>query len=356
MFGRPLEAHLSGKSIMSYDPELQFVLDDADTDQYGASGCEQAAPLPDAELLDAYSRAVIAAAEAVSPAVLHLQAGRPGGRPGPAATGSGVVFTADGFALTNSHVVHGASRIEATFNDGRRTYADLIGEDSDTDLAVLRLHAGVPGWAPLGDSKALRPGQLVVAIGNPLGFACTVTAGVVSALGRSLRSRSGRLIDDVLQTDAALNPGNSGGPLVTACGDIVGINTAVIHGAQGLCFAVSSATASVVASQILRFGRVRRGALGIAGETIHLPRRMMHHHALSREGAVRIAGLQSEGPAVHAGLREGDVIVALDDQPVAGIDDLYRLLTGDRIEIPCRIGILRDGGRLSIDVIPRERR
>ena len=200
--------------------------------------------------------------------------------------------------------------------------------------------------APLGDSKLLRPGQLVVAIGNPLGFACTVTAGVVSALGRSLRSRSGRLIDDVLQTDAALNPGNSGGPLVTARGEVVGINTAVIHGAQGLCFAVSSATASVVASQILRFGRVRRGALGIAGETIHLPRRMMLHLGLSGERAVRVAGVQSDGPASRAGLREGDVLLTLDDQPVAGIDDLYRLLSADRIGMPCRIELLRDGQRL----------
>jgi S1-C subfamily serine protease len=266
-----------------------------------------------------------------------------------------VVFTADGFALTNAHVVHDAGRIEATFNDGRQTRADLLGADADTDLAVLRLHAAAPRWAPLGDSKVLRPGQLVIAIGNPLGFACTVTAGVVSALGRSLRSRSGRLIDDVLQTDAALNPGNSGGPLVTARGEIVGINTAVIRGAQGLCFAVSSATASVVASQILRFGRVRRGALGIAGETIHLPRRMMLHFGLSREGAVRVAGLQNDGAAMRAGLRDGDVILTLDEQPVAGIDDLYRLLSAERIDVPCRIELLRGAQRLSLGVVPRER-
>jgi S1-C subfamily serine protease len=338
---------------MSYDAELEFVLHEAEAD--GPSRREDAA-WSETKLLDAYSRAVIAAAEAVSPAVLHLQAKRAEGRPGLAATGSGVVFTADGFALTNSHVVQGAGRIEATFNDGRRTHADLIGDDPDTDLAVLRLHAAAPPWAPLGDSKALRPGQLVIAIGNPLGFACTVTAGVVSALGRSLRSRSGRLIDDVLQTDAALNPGSSGGPLVTARGQIVGINTAVIRGAQGLCFAVSSATASVVASQILRFGRVRRGALGIAGETIQLPRRMMLHFGLGREGAVRVAGLQSDGPAAQAGLREGDVILTLDDQPVAGIDDLYRLLSADRIHVPCRVELLREGQRVSIDVVPRERR
>jgi S1-C subfamily serine protease len=343
-------------ALMSYDADLQFVLGDADASQDGPSRREETAAPPEAELLDAYSRAVVAAAEAVSPAVLHLQAPRAKGRPGPVATGSGVAFTADGFALTNSHVVQGASRIEATLGDGRRTQADLIGADPDTDLAVLRLHADALRWAPLGDSKALRPGQLVIAIGNPLGFACTVTAGVVSALGRSLRSRSGRLIDDVLQTDAALNPGSSGGPLVTARGEIVGINTAVIHGAQGLCFAVSSATASVVASQILRFGRVRRGALGIAGEIIRLPRRMMHQLALSHEGAVRVAGLQSDGPAVQAGLRDGDVILALDDQPVAAIDDLYRLLSADRIDVPCRIEYLRDGRRMSIDVVPRERR
>jgi S1-C subfamily serine protease len=348
-------ALLIGMAHMSFDGDLQFVLNDAGAGADESNGRAVSA-LPDTDLLDAYSRAVIAAAEAVSPAVLHLQAGRPEGRPGPAASGSGVVFTADGFALTNSHVVQGASRIDVTFNDGRRTGADVIGADPDTDLAVLRLHAAAPGAAPLGDSKLLRPGQLVVAIGNPLGFACTVTAGVVSALGRSLRSRSGRLIDDVLQTDAALNPGNSGGPLVTARGEVVGINTAVIHGAQGLCFAVSSATASVVASQVLRFGRVRRGALGIAGETIDLPRRMVVHFGLNGKRAVRVAGVKGDGPASRAGLREGDVLLTLDDQPVAGIDDLYRLLLADRIEMPCRIELLRDGQRLSIDVIPRERR
>jgi S1-C subfamily serine protease len=342
-------------AAMSYDPDFQFVVDDAESDHDSPRGPEPAAS-PEADLLDAYSRAVIAAVDAVSPAVLHLRAGRAEARPGQAATGSGVAFTADGFALTNSHVVDDARRIEASFNDGRHTRADLVGADPDTDLAVLRLHTPASRWAPLGDSRALRPGQLVIAIGNPLGFACTVTAGVVSALGRSLRSRSGRLIDDVLQTDAALNPGSSGGPLVTVRGAIVGINTAVIRGAQGLCFAVSSATASVVASQILRFGRVRRGALGIAGETIRLPRRIMLQLDRSREGAVRVAGLQSDGPAVGAGLREGDVILALDDQPVAGIDDLYRLLSADRIDLPCRIELMRDGRRMTIEVVPRERR
>jgi S1-C subfamily serine protease len=339
---------------MTYDADLEFAADDAAGNR-DAAGPREAAPARDGELLDAYSRAVIAAAEAVSPAVLHLQAEQPSARAAATATGSGVVFTADGFALTNRHVAHGANRVDVTFNDGRHTRADLIGDDPDTDLAVLRLHAGAPGWAPLGDSKLLRPGQLVIAIGNPFGFACTVTAGVVSALGPSLRSRSGRLIDDVLQTDAALNPGNSGGPLVTARGEIVGINTAVIRGAQGLCFAVSSATAGVVASQILRFGRVRRGALGIAGETIHLPRRMLHEHGLSDTGAVRVAGVQGDGPAARAGMREGDVLT-LDGQPVAGIDDLYRLLSAERIEVPCRIEVLRDGKRLVVEVSPRERR
>jgi S1-C subfamily serine protease len=270
-------------------------------------------------------------------------------------TGSGVVFTPDGFILTNSHVVHGASRILATLNDGRSVPAYVVGDDPDTDLAVLRIHVPVAGWAALGDSKSIRVGQLVVAIGNPLGFDYSVTAGVVSALGRSLRSQSGRLIDDVLQTDAALNPGNSGGPLVTASGAVIGINTAVIRGAQGLCFAIASNTARFVLGEILRHGKVRRGWLGIAGQNTRLSRRAARFHNLNGEGGVRIASIEPGSPAAATDLRDGDIIVAIEQDAVSGIDDLHRWLTGDRTGQPMRVVALRGTERIERVVTPVEK-
>jgi S1-C subfamily serine protease len=357
------------------DGDHLYVLhDDIPSDSATPAGRDEparAAP-DDGALLDAYSKAVIGVVEKVAPAVVHLQVAIPVQRPnasgrtppagaGEAAprevmgAGSGVVFTPDGFVLTNSHVVHGASRITATLNDGRAVPAYLVGDDPDTDLAVLRIHAPVAAWAALGDSQAIRVGQLVVAIGNPLGFECTVTAGVISALGRSLRGQSGRLIDDVLQTDAALNPGNSGGPLVTTRGAVIGINTAVIRGAQGLCFAITSNTARFVVGEILRHGKVRRGYLGIAGQNIRLPRRTARFHGLKAEGGMRIASVEAGSPAAAGGLREGDVIVAIEQDAVTGIDDLHRWLTVGQIDRPLRVLVLRGGERIERVVMPRER-
>ncbi len=318
-----------------------------------------AAP-PDTELFDAYSRAVIGAVEKVAPAVVHLQVtlarrGRGDGGQEPQGTGSGVVFTPDGFLLTNSHVVHGATAIEARLNDGRSMPAYVVGEDPATDLAVLRIHEPIAGWAALGDSRAIQVGQLVVAIGNPLGFECSVTAGVVSALGRSLRSQSGRLIDDVLQTDAALNPGNSGGPLVTARGEVIGINTALIRGAQGLCFAIASNTAAFVVGEILRHGKVRRSVIGVAGQNVRLPRRFVRFHGLAGEGGVRIASLEPNSPAAAAGLLPGDVLVRVEGAAIHGIDDLHRWLTAERIGVASTVDALRGTELRSFSVIPQER-
>jgi S1-C subfamily serine protease len=283
-------------------------------------------PAHDAEetALDAYSRIVASAVDTVGPSVVRVE--RIGARQGPSGFGSGVMIADDGLVLTNSHVVGGARRLRLRFPEGGETEATVIGDDPDTDLALMRTQppAGTPA-ARLGDSGKLRRGQLVVAIGNPLGFESTVTAGVVSALGRSLRARSGRLMDNVVQTDAALNPGNSGGPLVAASGEVVGVNTAMINGAQGICFAVASSTATFVVSEFIAHGRVRRAHLGIAGQTIPLPRRLSLALGLGGQ-AVRIGGLEPGGPADRAGLREGDILIRLAGEPVAGTDDLVRLL------------------------------
>jgi S1-C subfamily serine protease len=333
--------------------ETRFLLD---ASAPGPEASTPSAASTGADALDAYSRTVIDAVRAAAPSVVHLRiSGKgPDGALVPQGSGSGVIFTPDGFVLTNSHVVHGAVSITATLSDGRSVVAWPVGEDPDTDLAVLRLHDSVPGWAPLGSSAALQVGQLVVAIGNPLGFEATVTAGVVSALGRSLRGRSGRLIDGVLQTDAALNPGNSGGPLVDALGRVVGINTAMIAGAQGLCFAIGSDTALVVASEIIRHGRVRRASLGIAAQTIRLPRPTQLALGLPAAGGVRVAELLQGGAGAMA-LRVGDVILAIDGHPVDGVDALHRLLGADRIDVATALRLLRDGRVREVSVMPRER-
>src|SRR5215470_15706318 len=305
----------------------------------------------DVELLDAYSRAVVGAVDLVGPAVLHIQvesAGRPAGG------GSGVLFTPDGYALTNSHVISGGARIRATSADGRVSAASVIGDDPETDLAVLRLDAPASAFARLGNSRQLRVGQLVIAIGNPLGFQYTVTAGVVSALGRSLRARSGRLIDSVIQTDAALNPGNSGGPLVTAPGEVVGINTAIIGMAQGICFAISASTVEFVASRLIREGRVRRCYIGVAGQNVPLPRRVVRFHDLARDTGVRIQSTAPDGAARAAGLTSGDIIVAVDGIPVGDVDELHRLMTEERAGKPVPVTVLRLSQKLDVVVTPRE--
>jgi S1-C subfamily serine protease len=310
-------------------------------------------PADDEALLDAYSRAVIDVVERVEAAVVRLDVKGDERRGG---TGSGVVVAPDGLVLTNSHVVGGGSRVQVTTLEGRRLDARVVGDDPDTDLALARIDASLTlPSATLGNSKLLKRGQLVIAIGNPLGFESTVTTGVVSALGRSLRSRSGRLIDDVIQTDAALNPGNSGGPLVSSHGEVVGINTAVIMGAQGICFAVASNTAKFVLGELVRHGRVRRAYIGIAAQHFSLSRRLRHAASLTQESAVMIASVEAGSPAARAGLLAGDVLLALDDVPVTGADDLIRMLAGDKIARRLEVTILRNGSRQALELIPEER-
>src|SRR5258705_636459 len=316
-------------------------------------------PLPtrvsEDELLDDSRRAVTRAVEIVAPSVVSIEVSRQEskrqGRADPAAAaGSGFVFAADGLILTNSHVVDGSSRVQVALPDGRDCSADVVGQDPDTDIAVLRITAADLVPVAFGESRTLRPGQLVVAIGNPYGFHHTVTAGVVSALGRSLRSRSGRLIDQVIQTDAALNPGNSGGPLVTSDGAVVGVNTAIIAGGQGLSFAVPISTGIAVLPPVLRDGRVRRGYLGMAGQNVPLLRRVTRFHRLEQAAAVLVISLESDGPAIAAGLRGGDLIVAFDGQPVESLDDLHRVLTEARIGTTARNSVVRGVERREIEV------
>jgi S1-C subfamily serine protease len=308
----------------------------------------------DEALLDAYSRAVTHVVDAVGDAVVRVDVRDAKRQRG--GSGSGVVVASDGLILTNSHVVSGQPRVELALTDGRRLGGRVIGDDPDTDLALVRTEEPARlASARLGDSKALRRGQLVVAIGNPLGFESTVTAGVVSAFGRSMRSATGRLIDDIIQTDAALNPGNSGGPLVSSAGEVVGINTAVILGAQGICFAVASNTASYVLGELVRHGRVRRGFLGLSVDQVGIGRRMQLAHGLDQERCVVIASLSPHGAAEEAGLRRGDRILSLDGVKVTGADDLLRLLNADRIGRTVPVEILRGTEKLRIWVMPSER-
>lgn len=333
------------------DPELAFVLD-AERDEPSPS--EFATHQPDSDLLDAYSNAVISAVEIAGRSVVHIAVKGQGPRGG---SGSGVVIANDGIMLTNSHVVSGASAIEVAFPDGRRSAARLLGEDPDTDIAVLRTDDNLGAVAAmLHDSKTLRPGQLAIAIGNPFGFEQTVTAGVVSAIGRTLRARTGRLIDDVIQTDAALNPGNSGGPLVDSRGRVIGINTAVIMGAQGICFSVASNTALLVLTQILQNGRVRRAAIGIQGQQTAIPRHIARHAEVEQPSGIRIMDVQNGSPAERAGMRSGDLIIAIEGRPVTGIDDLLRVLDHHRVGKETAIEALRKGARRLFSVVPLERR
>jgi len=308
----------------------------------------------DAALIDAYSAAVVAAAERVGPAVVHVEVAQPArstaGEPTRHGSGSGFAFTPDGFILTNSHVVHGARSIRVSFADGAGYDADLVGDDPDTDVAVIRIAGHQLPTASLGSSKTLRVGQLAIAIGNPYGFQHTVTAGVVSALGRSLRATTGRLVDDVIQTDAALNPGNSGGPLVNSRGEVIGVNTAIIPFAQGICFATAIDTAKWVVEQLLRYGRVRRGYLGVAGATMPLSRRAVRFHDLAAESGVRVESVEPGGAARQSGIEPGDIIVRYDGENVAGIDDLQRLLSADRIGKRTAATVLRRTQKIELPI------
>jgi len=321
----------------------------------------------DDSLLDAYSTAVTSAVERVSPSVVNIEVHQKAGRTRSGEDrerrggGSGFVFTPDGLILTNSHVVHDAARIAVTMTDGRRMAASLIGDDPASDLAVIRLEQprfDEPGLvaATLGDSQRLRVGQIVIAIGAPYGFQSTVTAGVVSALGRSLRSYSGRLIEDVIQTDASLNPGNSGGPLVDSAGRVVGVNTATILPAQGICFAIGINTAKFVASRLLRDGRIRRSYIGVSGQTVPIHRRVVRFYDLPNEMGALVLSVEENSPAKRAGLREGDIIVGLEGQPVAGVDDLHRLLTEVRVGVSCSLTVLRWTEKVEVKVVPEEAR
>jgi S1-C subfamily serine protease len=308
-----------------------------------------------AGLLDAYSNAVTGAARVAAPAVVHLEArhdSRQGRRRG---TGSGFFFTPDGLLLTNSHVVHKAKEIVVSTSEGERFSADLVGDDPDSDLAVLRASVGVVPHVAFGNSGVLLIGQLAIAIGNPLGFEHTVTAGVVSALGRTLRSSTGRLIENVIQTDAALNPGNSGGPLLDSHGAVIGVNTAIISGAQGLCFATASDTAQWVLTELLRHGRVLRAWLGLTATNTTINRRLTLHHGLDTESGVRVQSVERGSPAEKAGLESGDLIVSYDHEPTTSIDRLQQVLDSRRINKPCEILCLRRGQKLVLAAVALER-
>ncbi len=317
----------------------------------------------DHNLLDAYSQAVIAAAERVSPSVVNIdvhqesrekQTGHYRGPEELRGNGSGFIFTPDGFILTNSHVVHHADRIDVVLLDGQRFQADLVGDDPDTDLAVVRINGRNLVPAPLGDSQRIRVGQLVIAIGNPYGFQYTVTSGVISALGRSLRSMSGRIIDNVIQTDAALNPGNSGGPLVTSQGEVIGVNTAMILAAQGICFAIGVNTAKFVAGKLIKEGKIRRSYIGLGGQNVQLHRRLVRFYRLPVETGILVVSMEEGGPAKRAGLAEGDIIIGFDEQSIAGIDDLHKALTEEKVGAETPIIVLRRSERLVLSVIPEE--
>ncbi len=318
----------------------------------------------EAALLDAYSNAVVGSAGKISPSVVNIEVtqtrnGKPttnGSNGGGEShgSGSGFILTPDGFVITNSHVVHGASKLTVTLADGRKSSATLIGDDPDTDIGVIRIAADGLLPAALGDSDDLLVGQLVVAIGSPYGFQRTVTAGVVSAVGRSLRAYSGRLMDNIIQTDAALNPGNSGGPLVNSRGEVVGVNTATILPAQGLCFAIAINTVKFVVNLLMRDGHVRRGYIGVGGQNVPLLRRVVRFHSLEVESGILIVSVEQNSPADRAGLKEGDVVVGFDDKPVASIDDLHRHLTLVPIEVKTTVSIIRGVEKMKIAIVPAE--
>jgi S1-C subfamily serine protease len=305
----------------------------------------------DIALLDEYSRTIVSAVDRVAPSVVNIESRINGSRGG---SGSGFIIAPDGFILTNSHVVHGAREIVVNVSDGRESRAHLVGDDPDTDLAVIRIDATQLSHVRLADSETLRVGQIAIAIGNPLGFQASVTAGVISALGRSMHAQSGRLIDNIIQTDAALNPGNSGGPLANSAGEVIGVNTAVIRPAQGICFAIASNTAKFIAGWLIKEGRIRRGYIGVAGQTAPLHRRVARFYHLANESGAMVVSVEKGSPAEQSRIRPDDVIVAFNDQPIASVHDLHKKLVGDRIGTPCKLSVLRGTEQVAIYVTPAE--
>lgn len=342
---------------------MDFLLNEGDPGA-GAKPAGEAeattAALDDSALLDAYSRTVVSAVTRVAPAVVNIDVTqRVNGRRGAgeiSGNGSGFIITPDGFILTNSHVVHAANSITVNLPDGREYPAQLTGDDPDTDLAVIRIDAPQLTHVRLADSESLRVGQLVIAIGNPLGFQASVTSGVISALGRSMHAQSGRLIDNIIQTDAALNPGNSGGPLVNSAGEVVGVNTAMIRPAQGICFAIASNTARLVAGWLIRDGRIRRGYIGVAGQNVPIHRRIVRFYGLPLETGVLVVSVEEKSPAKRAGLREGDLIVAFNGQPVGSVHDLHKVLVGEQIGASAKLTIIRHTEQLELTILPAESR
>src|SRR5215475_6978245 len=314
----------------------------------------------DSELLDAYSRTVVSAVARIASAVVNIvvkqRVTAQRGEREVSGNGSGIVITPDGFILTNSHVVHGASAITVNLPDGREYPAKVTVDDPDTDLAVIRIDAPQLSYVRLADSEKLRVGQIVIAIGNPLGFQASVTAGVVSALGRSMHAQSGRLIDNIIQTDAALNPGNSGGPLVNSAGEVIGVNTAMIRPAQGICFAIASNTAKFVAAWLIRDGKIRRSYIGVAGQNVPIHRRVVRFYNLPLETGVLVVSIEKDSPAAKTGLREGDVIVAFNGEPIGSIHELHRRLMAEQIGIESKILIIRHTEKLELPIVPQESR
>jgi S1-C subfamily serine protease len=341
---------------------MDFLLNEGESETPSATSkeVEVAADQDDSVLFDAYSRTVVSAVARIAPAVVNIDVKQrmslPRGTRELSGNGSGFIITPDGFILTNSHVVHSANSITVNLSDGREYPAQLTGDDPDTDLAVIRIDAPQLAHVRLADSENLRVGQLVIAIGNPLGFQASVTAGVISALGRSMHAQSGRLIDNIIQTDAALNPGNSGGPLVNSAGEVVGVNTAMIRPAQGICFAIASNTARLVAGWLIRDGRIRRGYIGVAGQNVPIHRRIVRFYGLPLETAVLVVSVEKNSPAARAGLREGDLIVAFNDQPIGSVHHLHKVLVGEQIGVNSKLTVIRHTEKLELPILPDESR
>jgi len=344
-------------SDLEKGPGIDFLLGQTNPDDVSHRQPGTTAP-DDAALLDEYSRTVVSAADRVSPAVVNIEIkqrrdSRHSSRE-IGGSGSGFIVAPDGFILTNSHVVHDAIEITVNLSDGRDYRAQLIGDDPDTDLAVIRIDAPQLKHVRLADSEKLRVGQVVIAIGNPLGFQASVTAGVISALGRSMHSMSGRLIDNIIQTDAALNPGNSGGPLVNSAGEVIGVNTAMIRPAQGICFAIASNTAKFVAGWLIRDGRIRRSYIGVAGQNVPIHRRIIRFYNLPVESGVLVVSVEKVSPAAEAGLKEGDLIVAFNDEAIGSIHELHKMLMGEQIGVLSEITVIRHTEKLKLSILPAE--